>query len=276
MKFYKALLGVQKQTSNIGTLLELGAVPIMFFGVKNCLKNWHRIHKNHEANSLLLKIHQMATEHNLPWPILTKNHLDSVGIVPDSDVENMHIATFEKLKEKFHQDSFEEINSEHSKLRTYAKLKTEIGMEDYLNSIENIRDRTALTKIRLSNHDLMIEKGRHQGLQENQRVCPFCDIKVENEHHFVVECSTYDVLRQDLFAKLTEVDNTFHVLDNNEKFIFLLSNSAAGKLISEYLNKTLQIRRFLVENHKQNGSAWFPPLIYFKLIRCMCWISCVS
>ena len=29
MKFCKALLGVQKQTSNIGVLLELGAVPIM-------------------------------------------------------------------------------------------------------------------------------------------------------------------------------------------------------------------------------------------------------
>ena len=126
-------------------------------------------------------------------------------------------------------------------------------MEDYLNSIENIRDRTALTKIRLSNHDLMIEKGRHQGLQENQRLCPFCENKVENEHHFVVECSTYDVLRQDLFVKMTEVDNTFPVLDNNEKFIFLLSNSAAGKLISGYLNKTLQIRKFLVENYKQNG-----------------------
>ena len=90
-----------------------------------------------------------------------------------------------------------------------------------LNSIENVRDKTALTKIRLSNHDLMIEKGRHQGLQENQRVCPFCDNKVENEHHFVVECSTYDVHRQDLFVKMMEVDNTFHVLDNIEKFIFL-------------------------------------------------------
>ena len=41
MTFCKTILGVQRQTSNIGTLLELGAVPIMFFGVKNCLKNWH-------------------------------------------------------------------------------------------------------------------------------------------------------------------------------------------------------------------------------------------
>ena len=66
MTFCKTLLGVQKQTSNIGTHLELGTVPIMFFGVKNCIKNWHRIHKKKEANSILLSIHEMGTECNLP------------------------------------------------------------------------------------------------------------------------------------------------------------------------------------------------------------------
>lgn len=253
MKFCKALLGVQKQTSNIGVLLELGAVPIMFFGIKNCLKNWHRIHKNSEANSIVLKVHQMASEHNLPWPLMTKNQLDSIGITPESDIQNIHKVAFEKLKENFYRESFEEISSEHSKLRTYAKLKTEIGIEDYLNSIENVRDRTALTKIRLSNHTLMIEKGRHQGLQENQRFCPFCDNKVENEYHFIMECNTFDIFRQHLFVEIREINNTFNILDDNEKFIFLLSKPEAGKMISEYLNKTLQIRSFLVENYKQNG-----------------------
>ena len=161
---------------------------------------------------------------------------------------------FEKLKENFYRESFEEISSEHSKLRTYAKLKTEIGMEDYLNSIENVRDRTALTKIRLSNHTLMIEKGRHQGLQENQRFCPFCDNQVENEYHFIMECNTFDVFRQHLFVEIMEINNMFNILDDNEKFyIFLLSKPEAGKMISEYFNKTLQIRSFLVENYKQNG-----------------------
>ena len=60
-------------------------------------------------------------------------------------------------------------------------------MEEYLNSTENIKDRTALTKIRLSSHGLMIEKGRHQDLDENERLCPFCDNVVENEQHFILE-----------------------------------------------------------------------------------------
>ena len=254
MKFCKALLGVQKQTSNTGVLLELGAVPIMFYGIKHCLKNWHRIHKEGNANRVLLKIHQMSSEYNLPWPVQTKYHLESIGIRHESEIQNLHKVAFEKLKENFHRDSFEKITSDHSKLRTYAKMKTEIGMENYLTSVENIMDRTALTKIRLSNHNLMIEKGRHQGLQENQRLCPFCtNNKVENEYHFIMECHIYDVLRQDLFLKVTETNNRFNVLDENEKFIFLLSNPEIGKLISAYINKTLQIRTFLAENPKQNG-----------------------
>ena len=253
MKFCKELLGVQKQTSNTGVLLELGAVPLMFYGVKNCLKNWHRIHKKSEANSMVLKIHQMASELNLPWPSMNKNILDSVGISPESEINNIHRVAFEKLKENFHQQSFDEISSEHSKLRTYAKLKTVTGLEEYLNSVENVRDRTALTKIRLSNHSLMIEKGRHQGLQENERVCPFCDNEIENEFHFVMECNTFDVLRQQLLIEMMGTDNVFNELDDNEKFIFILSKPEASKIAGEYLNKTLQIRSFLLENHKRNG-----------------------
>ena len=195
MTFCKALLGVQKQTSNIGTLLELGAVPIMFFGIKNCLKNWYRIHKKGEANSLLLKVHQMATQHGLPWQILTKHTLDSIGIESEGDIENIQKDVFEKLKEKFHRESFAEINSDQSKLRTYAKLKSEAGFEDYLKSMKNIMDRTAITKIRLSNHDLMIEKGRHEGLILNERLCPFCKNTIENEQHFLLNCETFNALR---------------------------------------------------------------------------------
>ena len=95
MTFCKALLGVQKQTSNIGTLLELGAVPIMFYGIKNCLKNWYRIHKKGEANSLLLDIHQMVTQHNLPSKNLTKHTLDSFVIEFEREIDNMQKEAFE-------------------------------------------------------------------------------------------------------------------------------------------------------------------------------------
>ena len=107
MNFCKTLLGVQKQASNIRTVLELGAVPILFFVVKSCLKNWHRIHRIHEANNILLKVHHIGGEHNLPWPVLNKHYLDSTGIGFDSKVNNIHGATFVKIEETFLKHSFE-------------------------------------------------------------------------------------------------------------------------------------------------------------------------
>ena len=41
--FCKQLLGVQKQTTNTGVLLELGQVPLQTHAKKNAIKNWERI-----------------------------------------------------------------------------------------------------------------------------------------------------------------------------------------------------------------------------------------
>ena len=52
------------------------------------------------------------------------------------------------MKDIFRQESFTEINKEESKLRTYAKLKTTIGMEKYIDLIQNTEERVAISKIR--------------------------------------------------------------------------------------------------------------------------------
>ena len=75
----------------------------------------------------------------------------------------------------FHQEAFAKINRDGSKLRTYAKIKQEHGILNYLNTITNVERLIHLCKIRSSNHELMIEKGTHQGLEINQRNCPFCE-----------------------------------------------------------------------------------------------------
>ena len=44
---------------------------------------------------------------------------------------------FQTLSDEFHQNAFEDICKEESKLRTYALFKTEIGFEKYLTEIKN-------------------------------------------------------------------------------------------------------------------------------------------
>ena len=59
-------------------------------------------------------------------------------------------------------------------------------MEKYLTIVNNTKNRTTLTKFRLSNHTLMIEKGRHQNIDKNLRLCPFCPTRIEDEMHYFV------------------------------------------------------------------------------------------
>ena len=156
------------------------------------------------------------------------------------------------MKDIDYQNSFKEIDSENSKLRTYAKLKTDAKFEEYLNSVGNIMDRTALTKFRLSNHELMIEKGRHQGLDENQRTCPTCKNGIESKQHFLMSCTTYRTHREKLMADVTEISPTFTGMDENERLFFLLNEPCMSELIGKYINKTLLVRKFLLENHREN------------------------
>ena len=73
----------------------------------------------------------------------------------------IHKKLFQILSDSFHQEAFSSITAIHSKLRTYGILKNKIGIENYLLKIRNPETRRTVSKFRLSNHNLNIEKGRH-------------------------------------------------------------------------------------------------------------------
>ena len=63
---YKHLSGVQKQTTNIGVLLELGKVPLHINATKFAIKNWERIQTGH-SNEILQSSYDEAESENLNW-----------------------------------------------------------------------------------------------------------------------------------------------------------------------------------------------------------------
>ena len=115
MRFCKDLLGVQKQTTNIGVLLELGRVPIMLYGKKNCIKNWGRINIQGSANKTVLLSHLNSMENDLKWNLSVKNCLDLMGIGGGTNDNLLHITAMKRMSDIFHQESFAEINKEESK-----------------------------------------------------------------------------------------------------------------------------------------------------------------
>ena len=62
----------------------------------------------------------------------------------------------------------------------------------------------ALAKFRMSAHQLKIETGRYQGLEENDRICLLCKSgEVESEIRFLMECSCSKQKRR-LFLNFVE------------------------------------------------------------------------
>ena len=79
-----------------------------------------------------------------------------------------------------------------TKLKFYSIFKNDCHKSDCLNIITNINHKKILNKLRLGNHRLQIETGKHTvpKTPENLRICPFCHLnEVEKELHFLFNCN---------------------------------------------------------------------------------------
>ena len=256
MMMCKQILGVQKQTTNIGVLLELGRVPLNLTAIKFAIKNWERIRKK-QANDLLVASYIDATDENLPWISGIKNILEKHGLLSlfQNEYEDQPLFIYKKLYQRlvdsFHQISFESIKGVDSKLRTYAIFKTEIGYEKYLSDIKNPSNRKHLTKLRLSNHTLMIETGRHtkDKIKKEMRFCPFCPKSIETELHFLLECPLYNTGRNEILKQIHRLTPNFSHYTIEQKLVYLMSNIDTE--LVNYIANSFQIRTFILEKHKR-------------------------
>ena len=109
-----------------------------------------------------------------------------------------------------------------------------------------------MTKIRLSNHHLMIEKGRYTNIDRKNRVCPFCPKDIEDEIHFITTCPSYAHNRKSLFAAL----GLQNAVLNSPKpclFEFLMTNEKAVPQTAKFISKSSYIREFLLCHHRNDN-----------------------
>ena len=96
-------------------------------------------------------------------------------------------------------------------------------LEGYLSYLR-IKDRTIITKLRVSDHKLMIEVGRHKRppIPRANRTCFWCHNEIEDEQHFLIACQLYGSRNRwlcDLLGKYPALTS----LTDNDKFIYLMS-----------------------------------------------------
>jgi hypothetical protein len=138
-----------------------------------------------------------------------------------------------------------------SKLRLYRQLKNKLKVEDYVLELDR-EERRQLTMIRGGTNKLRIETGRWVGEREKERVCKVCLCEeVEDEKHFLLECSMYVRERVEMFERIKR-ECELEYIENMEKDKQLDILIGIGwrkkgreirKIVLKYMRKAFVIRK---------------------------------
>jgi len=89
-----------------------------------------------------------------------------------------------------------------------------------LIDVKNSKQRKTLTKLRISAHDLEIERGRYKGEIVEERLCQLCSAGVlEDELHFFTDCKRYSSFRLSFYKKMNGLCKYFMGLSDKNKFM---------------------------------------------------------
>ena len=215
---------------------------------KSAIKNWTRIH-NSKTNSIMIASYKGAVTDGLDWFCKTTSSIEEIGLgnvlnlaTPLKD--NFHSVYFRRCKDIFYQNAYATIANPDSKLRTYNLIKESGETETYLKVIKNVKDRISLSRFRLSNHKLLIETGRHENLNREDRICPFCCTQslVEDEIHFLTRCILYNKIRKPLYEMCTELKPNFTFYSDVEQFKFLMTCEFLQPAVAKFVSMGMWMR----------------------------------
>ena len=112
---------------------------------------------------------------------------------------------------------------ESSRARFYRAIRQTHIYQPYLNIISVKSHRIALTRLITSSHHLKIETGRWTRpiTPQTERICPFCPGKQEDEYHLLIECSSYQEIRDryipNYFTRHPSMLKTIQLINTSSK-----------------------------------------------------------
>ena len=238
-QFIKRVLGCNIQTSNIMIRGEVGMRPLLLNVIKSVVAYTENI-KNRPTSTVYAAYDYEL--HNDVSP-------NFCTFIEKFDLNLQNNVNKNSLK-KICQDTYDRrwweeiINS--PKATSYAKFKNNVKWERYLNQVGNSKHRKSLSRFRLSNHPLLIERGRHMRprLERSDRKCFRCSSDIEDECHFVIKCPLYIKERNRLFDACRKTCLSFDSMSEEQKFIFILSNEDIDitRVFAGFLFRSFKIR----------------------------------
>ena len=257
LKFIKNVLWVRPQTPTDAVYVETGRLPLEIRHKLKILKYWIRLvslpasHVLKKAYNTLNLLQGLGQKN---WCFNVRKLLFSLDL---SEAWESHEVSDESL---FIRQATEKLVSKHvdqclariqncdnsKKLRLYKTFKNQYTMEPYLTHIRDTRYRVALSRFRLSSHNLEIELGRHTNPKTpvERRICKNCHSnETEDEIHFLLKCQKFINIRLPLLncARLSFPD--FNSLPIESQFQLLMTTSDSDLLtqLGKYVHSGFEI-----------------------------------
>jgi len=237
VKVGKLILGVNKRTTNNAVRSELGCFPMLLFTMNLSVKYWWFLNNQCLHGSKALVIDALLDNRRLcdtglfSWSSGIKQILTIINRLDIWDKPNLLTKhnfqdnILSNLKSIYDVQCLSFMSNHQPKLRSYCLFKTNFHLENYVVMF-NRSFRLNFSKLRLSAHSLMIEKGRHvtPKLDPHKRICNLCTLNVvEDEFHFIIKCPFYDTSRRDMLRILSDMYDKFDNLTEDDKFIKIMS-----------------------------------------------------
>ncbi|KAL5258550.1 hypothetical protein ACHWQZ_G009135 [Mnemiopsis leidyi] len=160
MKFLKYSLSVHSKSSNIGCWGETGRHPLIFEACKLAIDYYTRV-ENSDNPVISAAFHEQVTL-GLDWFSNICNLIEKYkGMSPSNTNAKLSTLIAHHMRGDF-VEKWKSAKRVSPKLEFYNSLKNEFGPEKYLNLVKCPDARKSLTRLRISAHNLYIERGRYE------------------------------------------------------------------------------------------------------------------
>jgi hypothetical protein len=264
--FLRRISGVKKSTHRLVLLAEMDSEPLQLDFWVSVLKFWNRMcdmPHNRLLSCAFMADFQLALSGAQCWSgkvvngLKASNLMWEVGPMPELFVvddilrrwrRDIFVSPFMECRGSPRSHASKDV-----KLCTYASWFLDTSQPSlHLSLALPPSLHFMLMRFRMSSHCLLVEQGRAmcgaQRVSRLERVCPLCDLEVEDEMHFCLACPAYDELRlncRDLFASALPVTNA-------SMHAFMTQQNQRG--IAHFLCAAFQLRQQILSTPKHMRS----------------------
>ncbi len=256
----KYALKVGNKSSNMAARAELGIYPILLTIAQSVISYWLNILQspNKLVYSAYCEDRHLDSKGQKNWVTLVRTILTRCNLERTWDAQPVNNTCTivrqvrSKLEEQFKRNFFKSLSSttgktgkSGNKLRTYNIIKDTYKSEKYLSLDLPLHIKRALTQIRISAHTLEIEQGRMakpQPIPPDKRFCKHCKDKLEDELHFITECTLYKQLRIEM---LRACPPEFQIIKDKPLFqaLFKTTNETVIYQLGVYICRAMARRK---------------------------------